>query len=214
MGIDPNKLPDRIKQALAVGAIHATGGAAKPLPKWATSGRRCASRIRERLKRDLGVAPGPVGAEEVASWTYEGDMMGAPRMTQRDRWAKRERVERYHAIRDGLRASVPEHIRGRLGECYRLDWVVWVPMPETWSKRKRAAMAGGWHRAGRLDRDNLDKTVLDALFEQDGGVACGLIGKRWAVDGVSKVDFVAHFLPAAGAVGATETTEKTEETEQ
>ncbi len=37
--------------------------------------------------------------------TVHIEPMGAPRMTQRDRWAKRPCVLRYHAFKDVLRAS-------------------------------------------------------------------------------------------------------------
>lgn len=34
------------------------------------------------------------------------------------------------------------------------------------------------HRA-KPDRDNIDKALLDALFNDDSGIASGLIEKRW-----------------------------------
>ena len=39
-------------------------------------------------------------------------------------------------------------------------------------------MRGRIHRA-KPDRDNIDKSVLDALMQEDSGVACGLMIKRW-----------------------------------
>ena len=108
--------------------------------------------------------------------------MGKPRMTQRDRWKKRPAVTRYHGFKDELRARVAglPHLRRLIdsGTVYRLSWTAYLPIPASWAKHKKAAMAGALHRA-KPDRDNIDKAILDALFTDDSGIAAGHLEKRW-----------------------------------
>jgi len=108
--------------------------------------------------------------------------MGKPRMTQRDRWAKRPPVLRYRAFKDELRIHVNRmpHLKATLagGDVVRVSWVAYFPMPKSWTKRERAAKAGQPHRS-KPDRDNVDKAILDALFEEDSGIASGHLDKRW-----------------------------------
>ena len=108
--------------------------------------------------------------------------MGKPRMTQRDRWKKRPAVTRYHAFKDSLRECLTAlpHLRSVIdsGTVYSLSWTAYLPIPGSWTKRKKAAMAGTLHRQ-KPDRDNIDKAILDALFAEDSGIAAGHLEKRW-----------------------------------
>lgn len=110
--------------------------------------------------------------------TIPGTVMGKPRMTQRDRWAKRPCVLRYRAWADSARSCIPVDLSSRLQQCYRLDWIAYLPIPPSWSKRKQAELAGRPHRQ-KPDRDNIDKGVMDALFPEDSGIHTGTISKRW-----------------------------------
>lgn len=101
--------------------------------------------------------------------------MGKPRMTQRDRWAKRDCVLRYHAFRDEMRLRVGNKIPS---DIVRLSWIAYLPIPKSWSKKKKAEMAGQYHRQ-KPDRDNIDKAILDSLFSEDCMIAAGQITKRW-----------------------------------
>src|SRR5690554_3514466 len=96
--------------------------------------------------------------------------MGKPRMTQRDKWKQRPEVMRYRAFRDEVR------IRGvKLPESgYHLTFV--LPMPKSWSKKKRDAMRGAPHQQ-RPDKDNLEKALLDAIFEEDARIWDGRVTK-------------------------------------
>lgn len=100
--------------------------------------------------------------------------MGAPRMTQRDKWAKRPVVVAYHAYADRLRAACG----GRPENPATVSWRAFFTMPASWSKAKKKAHAGQPHRA-KPDRDNIDKGVLDSLWEQDCGIASGTLAKFW-----------------------------------
>lgn len=96
-----------------------------------------------------------------------------PRMTQRDKWQKRPAVMRYRAFCDDLRArkcTFPEsgsHV------------IFHMPMPASWSKKKRAEMLGQPHRQ-KPDRDNLEKALMDAVYENDESVWDMRTTKIWS----------------------------------
>lgn len=107
--------------------------------------------------------------------------VGKPRMTQRDRWAKRPAVVRYYAYCDLLReewanltsgAEVPE----------KLSLVFTIPMPPSWSNKKKSEMIGKPHQQ-RPDIDNLIKAFLDALCEDDSYVYSVKAEKYWGSQG-------------------------------
>lgn len=122
--------------------------------------------------------------------------MGKPRMTQRDRWKKRPAVLRYHAFKDQLRACLVNfpHLRALLesGTVHHLSWTAYFPLPDSWSKKKKAALAGSLHRA-KPDRDNIDKAILDALFTDDSGIAAGQIEKRWDDGRGARIEMIFAF---------------------
>ena len=103
------------------------------------------------------------------------DPIAKPRMTQADRWKRRPCVMRYRDYCDYLRLSGV-----KLTESAHL--MFWLPMPPSWSKRKRAAMDLQPHKQ-RPDLDNLIKAVLDALAPEDSYVARIHASKWWAVRG-------------------------------
>ena len=100
--------------------------------------------------------------------------MGKPRMTRRDKWAKRACVVRYRAFSDELRSrvgSVPQ-------DALRVDFVAFVAMPKSWSKKRKDEMRGQYHRQ-KPDVDNIAKAVFDSLFDDDSGIADSHMVKRW-----------------------------------
>lgn len=100
--------------------------------------------------------------------------IGKPRMTQKDRWAKRPCVVAYRTWADELRAYVgPITI-----DVVEVSWCAWFAFPKSYSQTKRANLAGRPHRL-KPDRDNVDKAILDALFDSDQMIAGGTIWKRW-----------------------------------
>lgn len=104
-----------------------------------------------------------------------------PRMTQRDKWAKRPAVMRYRDFADGVRLlniRVPES---------GASIVFGLPMPKSWSKKKRLAMDGQPHQQ-KPDIDNLLKALLDSIYAEDCGVYhIGGMGKYWSKDGYIKI---------------------------
>lgn len=109
--------------------------------------------------------------------------MGKPRMTQRDRWKQRPVVLRYHEFCDRLRLAVfgDSTGKGLIGP-EELYLEFYVPMPKSWSKKKRMEMEGMPHQQ-RPDIDNLCKAVMDALWEDDSTISFIEARKTWATEG-------------------------------
>jgi Holliday junction resolvase RusA-like endonuclease len=106
-----------------------------------------------------------------------------PRMTRRDQWMRRPAVLRYRAFCDAVRASWPDGVAFPESGAHV---VFHVPMPRSWSRAKREAMAGEPHRQ-TPDSDNLLKALLDALHANDCAVWDVRVSKRWAATGYLEV---------------------------
>ena len=94
-----------------------------------------------------------------------------PRMTQRDRWAKRQIVRDYFAFRDTVKQEIERLLALQNNDDKKKSWEeldigFFIPMPKSWSKKKRLEMAGTPHKQ-RPDLDNYIKGLLDALLEED-----------------------------------------------
>lgn len=94
-------------------------------------------------------------------------------MTQRDRWAKRPVVLKYHDYKDALRDYItPES----LPVPYHIHFI--MAMPKSWSKKKKLAMDLTPHTQ-KPDKDNLEKGFLDAIMTEDEQVWDGRVTKWW-----------------------------------
>ena len=94
-----------------------------------------------------------------------------PRMSQRDRWAKRQVVIDYFAFRDTVKLEIKRLLALQNNDDKNKSWEeldisFFIPMPKSWSKKKRSEMAGTPHKQ-RPDLDNYIKGLLDALLEED-----------------------------------------------
>ena len=94
-----------------------------------------------------------------------------PRMTQRDRWAKRQVVKDYFAFRDTVKQEIKRLLALQNNEDKNKSWEeldigFFIPMPKSWSKKKRKALTGTPHKQ-RPDLDNYIKGLLDAILEED-----------------------------------------------
>lgn len=107
----------------------------------------------------------------------EIDPVAKPRMTRRDRWANRPVVAKYYKFCNTLREKYGEQITA--GQV-RLEFQ--VPMPKSWSKKKKQLMNLQPHQQ-RPDIDNYAKAVLDALTDDDSHVYSLLATKHWAETG-------------------------------
>lgn len=98
-----------------------------------------------------------------------------PRMTQRDRWQKRPAVLRYREFCDLFRLKLKKHGIQSLPEV--LDVVFVLPMPASWSRKKREQNLYAPHRQ-TPDRDNLLKALQD-VQDQDKCIYDGRTLKIW-----------------------------------
>lgn len=108
---------------------------------------------------------------------YKIKPVSKPRMTQRDRWAKRECVQRYWKFKDQVREAglaITE-------SCAHVIFV--LPMPKSWSKKKKHEMWNKPHQQ-KPDVDNLMKALLDAIFDDDAHIWDARVTKVWGHQGV------------------------------
>ena len=128
----------------------------------------------------LGVHIGPVMAGRVTRIVVPGVPVAKPRMTRRDRWAKRPAVMRYRAWADTVRAAA-----GTVPPAERVKSLVWTAVfvpPKSWSKKRRAQAIGQMHRV-KPDASNILKGIEDILWpENDSALAAGRYEKRWGLD--------------------------------
>lgn len=101
-----------------------------------------------------------------------------PRMTRRDKWLNppRPAVAKYWAFKDEVR------LRGVIVPTSGYHVTFILPMPQSWSKKKRGDMDGKPHTQ-TPDKDNLEKALLDAIYERDEHVWDGRVTKLWGKDG-------------------------------
>lgn len=98
-----------------------------------------------------------------------------PRMTRSDKWNRRPCVLKYRKFKDELKSAIQE-----LPPSFRV--VFGIPMPKSWSEKKRKKMLGQKHQ-NRPDLDNLEKALLDAIEAEDGFIYSIHGVKKWASEG-------------------------------
>lgn len=108
---------------------------------------------------------------------YNITPLGKPRQTRADKWKKRPEVLRYRAFCDEVRL----HKITLPASGYHVIFV--LPMPQSWSKKKRAEMDGKPHQQ-KPDIDNLTKSLLDALFDDDSHIWDVRTSKVWGTAGM------------------------------
>jgi Holliday junction resolvase RusA-like endonuclease len=104
-----------------------------------------------------------------------------PRMTRSDKWKKRPAVLKYRAFADELRLKVPGDI-----DMNNKVLIFGVPMPKSWTKKKRAAYKGQPHQQ-TPDLDNFIKATLDALYSDDSGIWAISAMKVWSDVGYMEI---------------------------
>ena len=111
------------------------------------------------------------------TWTkYPIIPVPKPRQTQRDKWDKRPPVLRYRAFADEVRMR---QVTLRNGS----GLVFVLPMPKSWSEKKKAQMDGRWHEQ-KPDLSNLIKALEDACFCNDSHLAYySHLEKLWGYEG-------------------------------
>lgn len=113
------------------------------------------------------------------NYTFTLTPVPKPRMTRADAWKKRPAVVKYYEYKDELRRQAKE--KGyTIGNT--LDIIFHVPMPDSWSNKKKSAYMGTPHMQ-KPDIDNLLKGFMDALLEEDSHVHTVVAQKVWGETG-------------------------------
>ena len=107
------------------------------------------------------------------------DPVAKPRMTRQDKWKQRKCVMKYRAYKDELNLRLKPY--GEIDLNFSGIRFV-IPMPKSWSQKKRDEMNGQPHTQ-KPDVDNLLKGLMDALMEDDSGVHTVSIQKVWGEEG-------------------------------
>jgi len=89
-----------------------------------------------------------------------------PRMTQSDKWKKRPIVEKYRDFKKELQ-MLCAICQWQPKDDLEVTFV--IPMPTTWSERKKKKMDGKPHQK-RPDLDNLVKAFKDCLLIEDSHI--------------------------------------------
>lgn len=108
--------------------------------------------------------------------TFDVDPMGKPRMTQSDKWKKRDVTDRYWIFKNKLQL----HIKGigfKIPES-NIHMVFRIEMPQSWPKKKKLEMLNKPHQQ-KPDADNILKGVQDSLCEDDSYIWDVRISKLW-----------------------------------
>ena len=100
--------------------------------------------------------------------------MGKPRMTRRDKWAKRPCVLRYRDTCNELRSQAGNYPERPVS----VNWVAYLPLPRTWSKSKKITFSGAPHEQ-TPDLDNICKFLFDGLFVKDECISSCTMSKFW-----------------------------------
>lgn len=124
-------------------------------------------------------------------FTITGDPIGAPRMTRRDRWAKRPCVLRYFAWRDRAKKAAGE--LPPVESITHVELIAYFSPPSSWSRKRKAAAIGKPHRQ-KPDIDNVTKCLLDSVFPEDCGIHSISATKVWDV--IERVEcFIDYEVP-------------------
>lgn len=108
-----------------------------------------------------------------------------PRQTRRDKWLNppRKSVQKYRWFKDLVRSYQVELPLSNAHVTFVL------PMPKSWSKKKRAKMDGKPHQS-KKDVDNLLKSLLDAVYEDDSCVWDVRVTKVWGKEGGIEIETI------------------------
>lgn len=119
-----------------------------------------------------------------------------PRMTRADAWRDRDCVNRYYAFKDELVLAAR---RARYVPEDTIDVTFYIPMPESWGKKKKEQSYGQPCKQ-KPDIDNLLKAFMDALRIKDEDIWQVRARKYWDEHGWIAVE-APHVKPKREKAG-------------
>jgi Holliday junction resolvase RusA-like endonuclease len=141
----------------------------------------------EILRRRESIKASPVAIPTSKRIIVLGEPVAKPRQTRSDKWKERPCVVRYREWADRARAAagaIPQTAQ-------HADIVIYLPIPQSLSAKKRRAIAGMPHTV-KPDIDNLVKSSLDALLKRDQGIHEIRAKKRWEDAGGPRVEITLY----------------------
>jgi len=103
-------------------------------------------------------------------------------MTQRDKWKKRDCVERYRSFCDITLWELKKN-KVKLEDLEKdLNLAFIIQMPKSWTEKKKKEHDGKPHLQ-KPDIDNLLKAFLDAIFKDDSHIHKVKMQKVWGRQG-------------------------------
>ena len=115
--------------------------------------------------------------------TFHVSPVPKPRQSRSDKWRVRPEVLRYRLFCDTLRLQAHTQ-KFQLPDSFAVEFI--LPMPKSWSLKKKKAMNGKPHRQ-TADIDNLLKALIDALLSEDKQVWDVHASKRWGTEGQIRI---------------------------
>lgn len=99
-----------------------------------------------------------------------------PRMTRADKWRKRPATSKYWRFVDLCKLQRVEF------PCFGAHVTFILPMPGSWSKKKKRLLDGKPHMQ-KPDLSNMLKALEDAIYREDSVIYDVQISKRWGLEG-------------------------------
>lgn len=99
-----------------------------------------------------------------------------PRMTRADKFSKRPATTKYWNFVDQCK------LEKVVLPCFGAHVTFILPMPASWSQKKKAQMNGKPHMQ-RPDLSNMLKAIEDAIYQEDSVIYSIKIEKRWGMIG-------------------------------
>lgn len=119
-----------------------------------------------------------------------GAPISKPRMTHSDSWRNRPCVLRYREYCDRLREVAKGHLPPGPD---KIHVIAYLPVSESWSKKKKEASLGKPHRL-KPDGDNMLKAVCDGLLKEDSCLWWKLVEKYWCEPHLTRVEIRVIYL--------------------
>lgn len=115
--------------------------------------------------------------------TFTIEPVGKPRIVRSDTWNPRAQVAKYYLFKDelNLQAKIKRYVLSD-----SLSIVFHIPMPASWSLKKKLTMAGQPCKS-KPDIDNLVKAFTDALTTDDAHIYEIHAVKKWSERGLIEV---------------------------
>lgn len=112
-------------------------------------------------------------------FVFKVNPVAKPRMTRSDKWKSRPATAHYWQFKDELNVQAAKQ-GFNIGK--QISVVFLLPMPASWSQKKKDLMDGTSHEQ-KPDTDNLLKAFCDALTDNDCAIWSQTGRKFWAYQG-------------------------------